>query len=106
MKTMSKKLVTFKNGETWPAGICINIEINENNPGVALINRISNPEDIKRCKSINLFKWFKRFESFTTKDIDQAIEKGYCPSLTGEKVEPDGWDHENMPSFLLACGMI
>lgn len=106
MKTILRKSVTFKkDGTTWPVGTAVNININQDRPTVALINRISNPNDIKKARSRYLYKWFNEFQPFTMEDMKEAIFDGVCPSLTGTMVEPDGWDSEGMPSILLACGM-
>ena len=29
-----------------------------------------------------------------------------CETLRGDVIEPDGWDHEGCPSWLLAVGLI
>jgi len=37
---------------------------------------------------------------------DVVISDAACPSIAGYDVEPDGWDCEGTPSWLLALGMI
>lgn len=32
--------------------------------------------------------------------------EGFCKSICGEKVEPDGHDHHGSPSWMLALGLI
>ena len=32
--------------------------------------------------------------------------EGFCKSIGGQKVEPDGWDCDGSPSWMLALGVI
>lgn len=40
------------------------------------------------------------------KTMERWDSDGFCKSVGGEKVEPDGWDSNGMPSWLLVMGMI
>ena len=39
-------------------------------------------------------------------ELEEMANDGICVSVAGHQVEPDGWDYENTPSWLLALGMI
>ncbi len=107
MKAVLKRLITFKDGQTWNPGQEIIITINHDRPTRAqLISQVNTDYgNYKTVRSANLYKWFDEFQSFNMDDIEEAIMDGACPSLTGDMVEPDGWDSEGTPSILLACGM-
>ncbi len=50
------------------------------------------------------FKGFKKEPS--TKTLEKYMSEGICPTVTGEKVEPDGRGSDSSPSWLLALGLI
>jgi len=62
------------------------------------------------CKlAINTLKlglYFDGFDTFCDEDFAEAVMDCISPSVTGETVEPDGWDCYGFPSILLAAGMI
>ena len=107
MKAILKRSITFKDGETWNPGQTIIITVNPDRPMTAqLISHINTDYgNYKKVRSAHLYKWFDEFQSFTIDDLEEATIDGICPSLTGDMVEPDGWDSEGTPSILLACGM-
>jgi len=107
MKAILKRSITFKNGETWNPGQTITININQDSPMQAqLISHINTDYgNYKKVRSSNLHLWFDEFQPFTMADLEEATMDGICPSLTGDMVEPDGWDSEGTPSILLACGI-
>lgn len=39
-------------------------------------------------------------------DLNRWVWDSVCDSVAGEQVEPDGWDSNGYPSWLLALGMI
>jgi len=39
-------------------------------------------------------------------EIEDAVCDSVCLSIGGETVEPDGWDSNGAPSWLLALGLI
>jgi hypothetical protein len=40
------------------------------------------------------------------KTLEKASYDGFCRSIGGKKVEPDGWDEHGFPSWLLALGYL
>lgn len=99
---MISKLKTdlnLKDGTSYPKGTSVSISVPENQPTAALLKIGS--REIK-IRSLSLSKYFRGFEKF---DHSEVMESS-IPSLTGEMVEPDGWDCKGFPSMLLAAGMI
>lgn len=63
-------------------------------------------DDIISIKTSRLGYYFKEFELITMNDLERGAFDSVCLSMTGEEVEPDGWDEHGFPSMLLAMGMI
>ena len=104
MKAKVKNSISFKDGTSWEPGTPVIIEVKQDRPTRAIIENLNTGES-KQVRSTSLNKWFEEFQGFNMNDIEEAICDGVCPSLTGQDVEPDGWDSEGMPSILLAAGM-
>lgn len=105
MKTFLKNSITFKDGSVWIDGTQVYIYVKQDQPRTAYLSQVEFPLDVKKVHSVNLYKWFEEFEKYSMSDIEEAVMDGHCPSLTGQDVEPDGWDSEGFPSLLLAAGM-
>ena len=56
--------------------------------------------------TLRLGRYFKGFDTFCPEDFEEAAMDCVAPSMTGERVEPDGWDSKGFPSILLAAGLI
>jgi len=56
--------------------------------------------------TLKLGKYFDGFDTFCDQDFEEAAMDCVSPSVTGETVEPDGWDSQGFPSILLAAGLI
>ena len=92
MKT--EKSIKLKTGETLPAGLpCSFLE-----PSTACIVHAPTRDVRVRASSA--------FEVPSTEELQEAASDGLCPSVFGETTEPDGWDSEGSPSWLLALGLI
>lgn len=104
MKKALKKTLTLKDGTVFEKGTSFEISIKQEKPSVAVLSSSSFRE--VQIKSSSLHKYFPGFVvpgiEFTDPDFDSCI----VPSLTGEMVEPDGWDEKGFPSILLSLGMI
>ncbi len=108
MNAILKHSITFKDGETWKPGQTVIIEVNQDKPMVARLTSLINTDygNYKKVRSTSLHRWFDEFISVTMDDLQESIFDGECPSLTGDSVEPDGWDSKGMPSILIAAGVI
>lgn len=53
-----------------------------------------------------LHNLFAEIERPSIQDLWDAFNTGSCPSILGERVEPDGWDSEGSPSWMIALGLI
>lgn len=105
MKTVVTKAIKFKDGTSWKEGTEVIIEVPRDNPSMALLTRTSDMQ-VRKIHSLNLSSYFEEFEPFGMSDVEEAMMDSVCPSLTGDSVEPDGWDSEGFPSILLASGLI
>lgn len=46
------------------------------------------------------------FRAPSLKSLEKWYNEGYCKSIAGERVEPDGWDSKGTPSWFLALSLI
>lgn len=105
MKATTIREIKFKNGEVWPVGTEVSISVEEERPSIAFLDTLTEAQP-KRVRSTSLHLWFNEFVTITEEGVENAMFDGNCPSLTGEEVEPDGWDSEGFPSVLLALNII
>jgi hypothetical protein len=95
----SDRPLTLKTGAVIPAGTLFNVLFNctafaQLNPAGTL--------DTYRVRCASLPRYFDAFEKPSLDELDDSI----CPSITGESVEPDGFDEYGAPSWLIALGLI
>jgi hypothetical protein len=102
MKCELKKEIKKKSGEVIPAGTSLHVYVERENPMVAWAENASFKV---RLPSASLQKYFDEFDEFGMDELEEAMFDGICPSLTGESIEPDGWDSEGFPSILIASGL-
>lgn len=105
MKCKLKKDVTTKSGEVIPQGTECDITVERNRPTTAFL-QIEGREKKIAVPCVGLCKLFNEFPEYHMSDIEAAMEDGTCPSMTGDDVEPDGWDSEGFPSLLMAAGLM
>lgn len=99
-----KKDLVLKSGVKYPKGMMFGIKVEESKPTVAILFAKEGTEI--KIRSISLHKYFKGFVKPATELADPDFDSCIVPSLTGENVEPDGWDEKGFPSILLALGYI
>lgn len=103
---MQKALINelkLKSGNSYPVGYVFQVTVPEDQPTIALLN--DGFQEVK-IRSISLHKYFLGFKKPTPKMLMGEFDSAICPSLTGERIEPDGWDSKGFPSMLLALGYI
>lgn len=110
MRTKTTSVVTLKSGETILEGVECEVTVpNRSNPTLAQVDVLGEDGKVTRSfKTLSAYLWkrFDGFQEFTREDLEGAVMDSTCPSLTGDTVEPDGWDSEGFPSILLACGIM
>lgn len=90
-----------------PVGERISIRVMENEPNMAYFLDVDTSECIGTLTSHKLWHYFEEFpKAPRLADLQESLAVGCCPSLLGEEVEPDGWDEQGFPSYLLATGLI
>ena len=96
-----KELKT-KSGQVFPPGFTFYVRVNEDRPTVANLTI----EDFTiKLPSKKLYAYFEEFDEITMEMLEEAMYDGRCLSLTGDTVEPDGWDDQGFPSMLMAVGI-
>jgi hypothetical protein len=101
MTTKTKRELTLKSGLVIPAGSIIEVTVEKYNPTVATI--VHDGGQFK-AKTATLAGISNAFIKPTQAMLDAAINDSMCKSMTGARVEIDGWDEKGMPSVLLALG--
>jgi len=92
----TEKPIKLKNGSTLPAGLPVSFI--PGNPRCCHVHA--------GCDSPFFVRITSAFISPSMDEIEDAVCDSVCPSIGGETVEPDGWDSEGSPSWLLALGLI
>jgi hypothetical protein len=92
----TKKEIRLKTGETLPKGLPVSFD--KAQPSVCTVTDSNQIPHRVRVSSA--------FKSPSMGRLEKASFDGVCPSIAGERVEPDGWDCYGSPSWLLALGMI
>lgn len=94
----TKNGVEFRKGED----IMLSWEVNKWN--IAYINASGD----RKCaiKTESLPKYISTIKEPSMKALEKMVGDGIAKSILGNKVEPDGWDQYDAPSWLLAIGLI
>jgi hypothetical protein len=101
MRVTLKRVLKLKSGKEYSEGTKFNLKFTEPSGRMILVDsdgveirfggRLDSYFGIKVPSEKTLMKW----------DSD-----GYSKSIAGKKVEPDGWDSEGTPSWLVLLGYI
>lgn len=97
------KDITLKDGSTYAKGEEFSVRWDREKPWISLLT-IGQREI--RVHSQTLPTLSHDFEAPDMSELDEVMCDGICYSMLGHSVEPDGWDHEGSPSWLLAMGMM
>ena len=107
MNTTTKKSFTSKKGVTINASERVSVPFNVK--GKASQEFLPNyirltTEDGRRVITRNFKGAGVRVPSM--KRLEHWVCDSVCDSVFGNQVEPDGWDHEGSPSWLLVFGLV
>ena len=102
MKTQNdKKEIKLKDGTIFPLNTECTLVFN-----TTAICEVVTADRTFKTRCANLPHWFSDIERPTMEELEEANLDGICPSILGESVEPDGWDCDKSPSWLIALGLI
>ena len=94
----------LKDGRQFPAGAIVDaVAWRQESPNVALV---SIGGQAFRLHAKSLAKFVTGFKCPSMATLEKWHNEGYCKSVTGKHVEPDGYGPDGAPSWLLAMGMI
>lgn len=97
LKTLYRD-IKFLEGTTFKKGDRVTVKPISGNTSLCLISNPSSKEYRIRYQSVFKEPSLKSFEKWTYGDT--------CKSVTGKTIEPDGYDSEGFPSWLLVVGLI
>ena len=107
MKTTSTANIRLKDGRLFKPGTSFKIIPSPDRPDYGVLCFPSKGGSSFRLPYHRLPLYFKNdIHLITQQEIESALMHSFCPSITGEDVEPDGHDSHGFPSWLLALGMI
>jgi hypothetical protein len=102
--TLKKKL-SLKDGTVIEAGEKGTLRFNEQTPRQAVVDFDVRPNTKLGCRLLG--DYFGRpFMKEPSMSALEDMSDGIAKSVTGKKVEPDGYGPDGSPSWLLALGMI
>ena len=99
----SKAELRLKDGTVYPPGTHATFRWEQNDPKLTLV--AMEGRDV-RLRTVRLSKYFPVAKPPGMSVMARWDEDGIAKSVLGHKVEPDGWDFEGSPSWLLVVGMI
>jgi hypothetical protein len=107
MKLVNSKEIKFKNGLVVPVGTNLNATFTVGQLVVELTGGTAGgiPMSFKlRCSSLP--RYFTRFKNPSLNTLEKWSSEGISKSMLGNRVEPDGYDSEGSPSWLLVAGLV
>jgi hypothetical protein len=105
MKTLVRDL-KLGDGMTIPMGTKVESVTFDGQTTVALVALEGRtfPVRIHCARLGGLVSGFKKVPGL--KALEGYSDKGICPTITGQKVEPDGFGSDGSPSWLLIAGVL
>jgi hypothetical protein len=93
MKT--QKSIKLKDGSTLPKGLHVTFQ--PDCPSICLVHGTARDYRVRVTSA---------FRTPSMRRLEEWVCDSICESVAGDNVEPDGWDSNGSPSWLLALGMI
>jgi len=97
--------ISLKSGRTILQGEKCTVRWEDNQATVMIVQPASFDEPV-RLRTTNAPRYFEEVEAISMEELEEAVHDCTCPSILGDSVEPDGWDSQGSPSWLMAMGMI
>lgn len=107
MNLTNSKEIKFKNGLVIPVGTNLTVTFVAGQTVANLTGGSAGgvPVSIKlRCSSLP--RYFTKFKAPSLKTMEKWSDEGVAKSMLGQRVEPDGYDDEGSPSWMLVVGII
>ena len=97
--------IPWKDGTETAIGVAVEVEFNKDNPRVANLVLADKTKKVIKVERLHHFlKGFAKPPGMRT--LERYSMDSVCKSIYGKRVEPDGWDADGSPSWLLALGII
>lgn len=96
MNAKTEKEIKLKTGEILPKGLPVSF--NPDNYSICIVQGARVEPYRVRVSSA--------FHAPSLEELEEQCNDGVCDSVLGERVEPDGVDCYNSPSWLLVLGLI
>ena len=104
--TLNRDIRT-KSGTEFKSGERVSVSWQQGKPSYTFIESVDNPGNKLVISTANVGKTLHGYPKAPgIKALEKWSDDGVAKSILGNRVEPDGWDHEGSPSWLLALSMI
>ena len=107
MNLTNNREIKFKNGLVVPVGTSLVVTFTAGQMVANLTGGSAGgvPVSLKlRCSSLP--RYFSRFKEPSVMTMEKWNDEGVAKSMLGKRVEPDGYDSEGSPSWMLVMGLI
>lgn len=107
MNLTNNREIKFKNGLVIPVGTKLSVTFVAGQTIANLSGGTAGgvPVTLKlRCSSLP--RYFSKFKEPSLKTMEKWSDDGVAKSMLGKRVEPDGYDDEGSPSWMLVVGVI
>jgi hypothetical protein len=102
--TKTAREIKLKDGGVIPKGVFCDLSFGDK--PTTIFCKLENNERIYKLRASRAGDYFVGIEMPDIETLEEWSNDGICESVFGERVEPDGWDADGSPSWLLVLGYI
>jgi hypothetical protein len=101
------KELKLRSGTVIPVGMHCKVEWKNKDASVAIVTIDDDEVQPIKIHTSSLYKYISGFHKTPSMNtLEKWSSDGVAKSVTGQRVEPDGWGVDGAPSWLLAIGVI
>ena len=89
-----------------PAGTDLTIYFNQDRPSVVVFSYKGHTKAVRIEDLRRTFKGHRFSKMPSLNKLEKMSNDGVCSTVTGKRVEPDGYGDDGSPSWLLVAGVI
>jgi len=101
------KELKLRSGTVIPVGMRCKVEWKEKDASTAIVTVDDDEVKPIRIPTGSLYKYVSGFHKAPGMNtLEKWMADGVAKTVTGQRIEPDGWGTDGAPSWLLAIGVI
>jgi hypothetical protein len=98
--------VRLKEGPAIPAGTVVTVEFDPHRASLAILKVEGRNEPVK-VSTINLHKYLNGYKMPPSRaTLERWLGEGVAQTVTGRRVETDGWGDDGSPSWFLVLNLV